>query len=99
MFLIKDKGVKALEHNLEETRSNLKKLEKDYKSLFLENEKLKIENLHYKQDAESYKKKYEITKKRLEKQMDFNKVLKEMDSELDRHIEECRNEKNKARKG
>jgi hypothetical protein len=26
-------------------------------------------------------------------------VLKEMDSELDRHIEECRNEKNKARKG
>lgn len=99
MFLIKKQGVKALEKNLQEERIKRKDLERQVKELSLEIETLKVENLHYKQSANSYKTKYEKTKKQLDKQMDFNKVLKEMESELDKTIEECRNGKDKARKG
>ena len=90
MFLIRDKGVKALEKNLEKAREQIKILEKNNKALFLERETLRVENLHYKQEAESYKKKYESTKNKLVKQMNFNKVLKEMDDELNKTLEENR---------
>ena len=45
MFLIRDKGVKALEKNLEKAREQIKKLEKDNKALFLEKETLKYKNM------------------------------------------------------
>lgn len=98
MFLIKDQGVKALENNLREERIKRKELEKQVKELTLENESLRVENLHYKQSSNAYKTKYEKTKEKLDKQMDFSKVLKEMESELDKTIEECRNGKNETRK-
>ena len=97
MFLIKDKGVKALERNLSEERIKRKDAERQAKELFLENEALKVENLHFKQSANSYKTKYEKTKDKLEKQMEFNKVLKNIEKELDKTIEECRNGKETKR--
>lgn len=98
MFLIKDKGVKALERNLQEERTEKKKLENKVKELSLEVETLRVENLHYKQSANSYKTKYEKTKDKLDKQMNFNKVLKNIEEELDKTIEECRNGKNQTSK-
>ena len=97
MFLIKDQGVKALENNLREERIKRKDLEKQVKELFLENETLKVDNLHYKQSANAYKTKYEKIKNKLDKQMNFNLVLKEMEEELNKTIEECRNGKDKTR--
>lgn len=94
MFLIKDKGVKALEKNLQEERNRRKDLEKQVKELSLENEALKVENLHFKQSANAYKTKFEKVKAKFDKRMEFNKVLKNIESELDKTIEECRNGKN-----
>lgn len=97
MFLIKNQGVKALENNLREERIKRKDLEKQVKELTLENESLKVENLHYKQSSNAYKTKYEKVKNKLDKQMNFNLVLKEMEEELNKTIKECRNGKDKTR--
>ena len=94
MFLIKDKGVKALEKNLQEERIRRKDLEKQVKELSLENEALKVENLHFKQSANAYKTKFEKVKAKFDKRMEFIKVLENIESELDKTIEECRNGKN-----
>ena len=99
MFLIKNQGVKALERNLEEERIRRKDLEKQVKELSLENETLKVENLHFKQSANAYKTKFEKIKAKFDKRMEFIKVLENIESELDKTIEECRNGKDKTRKG
>ena len=99
MFLIKNQGVKALENNLREERIKRKDLEKQVKELTLENESLKVENLHYKQSSNAYKTRFEKLKAKFDKRMEFIKVLENIESELDKTIEECRNGKDKARKG
>ena len=98
MFLIKNQGVKALENNLREERLRRKDLERQVKELSLENEALKVENLHYKQSANAYKTKFEKIKAKFDKRMEFNKVLKNIEEELDKTIEECRNGKNQTSK-
>lgn len=96
MFLIKNQGVKALENNLREERIKRKDLEKQVKELTLENESLKVENLHYKQSANAYKTRFEKLKAKFDKRMEFIKVLENIESELDKTIEECRNGKDEA---
>jgi chromosome segregation ATPase len=98
MFLIKNQGVKALENNLREERIKRKDLEKQIKELTLENESLKVENLHYKQSSNAYKTRFEKLKAKFDKRMEFIQVLENIESELDKTIEECRNGKDKARK-
>lgn len=96
MFLIKNQGVKALENNLREERIKRKDLEKQVKELTLENESLKVENLHYKQSANAYKTRFEKLKAKFDKRMEFIQVLENIESELDKTIEECRNGKDEA---
>ena len=98
MFLIKKQGVKALEKNLQEERIKRKDLERQVKELSLEIETLKVENLHFKQSANAYKTKFEKIKAKFDKRMEFNKVLKNIEEELDKTIEECRNGKNQTSK-
>lgn len=99
MFLIKNQGVKALEKNLQEERIKRKDLERQVKELSLEIETLKVENLHYKQSSNAYKTKFEKIKAKFDKRMEFIQVLENIESELDKTIEECRNGKDEARKG
>ena len=99
MFLIKNQGVKALENNLREERIKRKDLEKQIKELTLENESLRVENLHYKQSANAYKTRFEKLKAKFDKRMEFIKVLENIESELDKTIEECRNGKDETREG
>lgn len=65
MFLIKDKGVKALENNLYTERKENKKLKEQVRTLSLQVENLKVENLHYKQSSNAYKVKYEAIKRKV----------------------------------
>lgn len=99
MFLIKNQGVRALENNLREERIKRKDLEKQIKELTLENESLKVENLHYKQSSNAYKTRFEKLKAKFDKRMEFIQVLENIESELDKTIEECRNGKDETREG